>query len=63
MLDRFYVLRFKCNLQGREIENKNLPFGEEQSRNEIDGRGVPKSPLQDREHSNEDKDDNERRKR
>ncbi|KAK9926399.1 hypothetical protein M0R45_023632 [Rubus argutus] len=47
----------------RERENKNLPFGEEQSRNEIDGQGVPKSPLQDREHSNEDKDDNERRKR
>ncbi|XP_004309546.1 PREDICTED: uncharacterized protein LOC101306779 [Fragaria vesca subsp. vesca] len=47
--------------KGRERENKNLRFGQEQARNEIDGRGVPKRPLQDSDLK-EDRDDNERRK-
>ncbi|XP_050377876.1 uncharacterized protein LOC126795096 [Argentina anserina] len=47
--------------KGRERENKNLPFGQEQSRNEIAGWGVHKRTLQDRD-AQEDKDDNGRSK-
>lgn len=47
-------------MKGRKAENINLPSAEEQSRNEIRRRGVPKKPSGDREPSNEDWNDDER---
>lgn len=46
----------------KKNEKMNLPSADEQSRNKIRGWGVPKEPLHDNEHPNDDWDEDERRK-
>lgn len=46
----------------KKNEKMNLPSADEQSRKKIQGWGVPKEPLHDNEHPNDDWDEDERRK-
>ncbi|EXB81858.1 hypothetical protein L484_015332 [Morus notabilis] len=49
-------------LKGRKNEQINMPSADEQSRNKIRGSGVPREPLHDNEHLNDDWDEDDRRK-
>ncbi|XP_024023825.1 uncharacterized protein LOC21398435 [Morus notabilis] len=50
------------HVQGRKNEQINMPSADEQSRNKIRGSGVPREPLHDNEHLNDDWDEDDRRK-
>ncbi|EXB39940.1 hypothetical protein L484_001699 [Morus notabilis] len=54
--------RRKDSLKGRKNEQINLSSADEQSRNKIRGSGVPREPLHDNEHLNDDWDEDDRRK-
>ncbi|XP_057967425.1 uncharacterized protein LOC131157361 isoform X2 [Malania oleifera] len=50
------------HVQGRVGGHRNLPSADEQSRNEIEGWGVPREPSKDPKHLNKDQGDDRRSK-